>query len=679
MEPASVVAAGDAAAPLTLATLPSDLQWLVLSHSSLVDLPALNRVCSSFHWVLCELLHPPRIDRPLSSSPRSSCVSLLSSPLPPLASHFHHARPLLTFLAATEPSYWRLLTSRDVRLATCERYVSPPPLIRRLLRRFTSLRISFRRKQSRATERLRLVDTALQLAVVLPASVTMLIARSVVLSGSADWPPPPLAVLWPSVGSLLRCGRTAAVLLAYVAALTACDAQLAVRQRANADMAIQPADSHQRQEAEEEERSSDDDSDMDQAEVEEEEEEEGEEAEEDGDVVRDTRAQLDGDGVPRRGLVVVGHRVRVDGDIAFQRRMLQSAEALMRARQRRRHRIHLAAAAAAIVDPAAPPSVSTLWCSTAALAVARARSTLKREDGSSLFVRLLSATLSAVRHELLYRHVLVAAVYASLAVLSSLLRRLALLDGIRLLVDGLIPVIPLLVIAHSVLNEMDAAPAALARLLEQLHHPRLIVALRLTGLLATLAANTALYRPLLIVFDRLLMPAMEALTLRSLQLPRLSTSGGRGSVGWVSPFAIDSHSLTAALPAFLPSDRSSPASVPSSPSTTTPSVIRLFALSLFVSQLLSSDDSRCLDASRCMSGGVSLSLSLSGAVHRWLLSVALLHIRLSGGAGLQQCGARTCQLYSGHHPQVVDMNRWLRTTATYSHIVLLMCGDTGSP
>ena len=588
-------------AGLTLATLPSELQWLVLSYSSLVDLPALHRACSSFHCILCELLHPPRTERPSSSSPRSSCVSLLSSPLPPLAAAYHHARPLLTFLASDEPSCWRLFTSRDARLKATERYSCPPPLIRRLLRRFPSMRLSFRRKQSRSVERLWLVDNSLQAAALLPAALALLVARSVLPAGSAHRLPLPLLS---SASGVLRSGWTSALLLAYVAALTACDADRAVRQRALADTATRPANAqhtqhHQQQHNEQMWSDNDSDSDED---VEEAEEREEEDEDEGAGHIDQRLAMVAGDQHRRR--------VRVDVDIAFQHRMLQSAEAVMRARERRSQRVERATAAAvAAGDRMAPAFGSATERTTAALAVSEARSTLRREDGSSLLVRLLNATVSAVRSELTYRHVLIVAVYASLAALSSLLRRFVLLDGVRLMVDGLIPAIPLLAIAHSVLNEMDAAPAPLARLLEQLHHPRVIVALRLIGLLATLAANTALYRPALVLYDRILMPAMEALTLRSLQLPRRSTNGNVRSLDWVSPFAIGSAAV---------------ASYSHSPLSFT----RLFALSLFVSQLLSSDDSRCLDATRLTAG---VSFFGSGALHRWLLSVALLHIRLSGG------------------------------------------------
>ena len=604
-----------------IASLPSELQWLVLSYSSLVDLPALHRVCSSFRCVLCELLHPPRIviERSPSSSPRSSSVSLLSSPLPPLTAHFHHARPLLAFLSFDEPSLWRLLTVRAARQKAVERYVSPPPLIRRLLRRFPSLLPSFRRKHSRLAERLRLVDSVLQLAAVVPAVVAMSAGRSWLARG-ARWAALPVSTVT-GAGGLVRCSGTAGLLLAYVAALTACDTQLAVQQRASAEASMQLASRHleQEQQAETEaeaERWRDADGSDSDEDVEEAEDEEMEAVEQE-------------DEQP-------GRAVRVDGDVAVQRLMLRSAEAALRARARHRRRVEPATVAAA-ADPNAPPSASTAaWRPTAAAAMAHARSMLKREDGSSLLVRLLAATLSAARSELVYRHVLIAAVYASLAAVSSLFRRFALLNAIRLLADGLIPLIPLLAIAHSLLSEMEATPALLTRLVEQLHHPRVIVAVRLIGLLTTLAANGALYQPsMLRLFDRLLLPAMDLLTLRCLRLPYRSAQASLGSVQWLSPFAIDSPppSLPLPLPHCLqPSHLRSTAGTASSS-------LRLLALSLFVSQLLCTDDSRCLEASSrvrpsaaaAATAAADVPFSASAAVHRWLLSVALLHCRLSGG------------------------------------------------
>ena len=608
MRPGSAMcAASTGHVSLMIASLPSELQWLVLSYTSLVDLPALNRVCSSFRSVLCELLHPPRFERFSSSSPRSSVVSLLHSPMPPLAAHFHLARPLLAFLAAKEPSYWRLLTVRATRSsATARCQLAPPPLLRRLLRRFPDLAVARRRKQSRAAERLRLVDHLLHLAALLPASLLLLLPRLALPTqriGAISWPPLQVLPLLPvatTTGVLRHCAYTAALLLAYVSALAACDAHLAVRQRAamDADSPISDSPTQQRfgsaqleaDEWEEQQEGgwSDSDSDSDIGET-------------------ATVAEREAVEAARRGEVAAARRRgRVDDDVAFQRRMLRSIEAMTRAREARvadasRQHRRLSNASAQHRSTAAAVTDGTKLAST------RARSSLLREDGSSLLLRVLNAALSAVRHELLYRHLLVAAVHASLLSASALLRRFVLLDGIRLLVDGFIPVIPLLAIAHSVLSSAQAAPEALSRLMEQLHHPRIIVALRLVGLTATMAANDRLYRPLLLVFDRLALPLLEALTSRSMRAPSWPTVGSG---------AVRSTSLQASPVALVPSDHC------------LPSTLRLLALSLLVSQLLSPDDSGCLDATRRLSG---LSCSASAVAHRWLLSTALLHIRVTGG------------------------------------------------
>ena len=586
-------------------------------------------------------------------------MSLLpSSLLPPVTSHFHHARPLLSFMSSDAPSLWQLLASRSARLKAAERSVSPPPLVRRLLRRFPALLPSFQRKQSRLAERVRLADTMLQSLAVLPVA---LLVAPLAHSGLPSLTLPSLPLLSPAAaaaargaGGGFRFSCAVSLLVAYVAALTACDTQLAVRQRATDEAANGPRTASAQANpgaAEEQEEDSDSsgsgsDSDSDSGDGTEEEEDE-EEEQEDGDGATVDEAagheagQLGGHGGQQWRLRVPQRQRRraVDADIALQRRMLRSAEAAMRAQ------------AATNDAPAAPRSDNAaLRRSTAASALAHARSALKREDGSSLLVRLLSAALSAVRSELLYRHVMIAAVYASLAALSALLRRVTLLEGVRLLVDGLIPFIPLLAIAHSVLNEMDATPAALSRLMEQLHHPRVIVLLRLIGLAATLAVNGALHRPsLLTLYDRVLMPLMDALTLRCLRLPAWSTTGSPlSSATWTAPFAILSSLPTP--PPRLPQPSAGPMLSRTSAQHSQTSFLRLVALSLFVSHLLSSDDSRCLDASRrtqqqqlqqqrprddvgfgTVSSSSGVSLSVSAALHRWLLSLALLRIRLTGG------------------------------------------------
>ena len=56
--------------------------------------------------------------------------------------------------------------------------------------------------------------------------------------------------------------------------------------------------------------------------------------------------------------------------------------------------------------------------------------------------------------------------------------------------------------------------------------------------------------------------------------------------------------------------------------------MRACALSLFVSQMASVDDTRCLEAATRVQ---SARMSAFVALHRWLLSIALLHIRLRGG------------------------------------------------
>ena len=553
----------------TLTSLPSELLWLVLSYSSLVDLPALNRACCSLRCALCELLHPPRVERcsshysPTSSSPRSSCLPLPCSVLPPLTSSFLHARPLLAFLSVDDPTLLQLLISRQRRTEAAQRFASPPPLVRRLLRRFPALMPSFRRKQSRLTERRQLADSLLQLTAIAPVIIAVAAARSV-LPAKLRLPalfPLPLPLL--SRDGALRCRTAACLLLCSVAALTTCDAQLAIHQRASAETsALTTARSNTEEGAAIVSRHS---------------EEDGSDGVSDDDSEPEERMMDDHD----------------DDDVAFQRRMLRSAEAVLRRRARRRRRGRVAPGA---VDDHSTAR-SAVWRAPTAIALAHARSSLQREEGSSLRIRLVAAIVSAVRSELLYRHLLIEAVFASLSALLLLCRRVALLDGLRLLVDGLVPAIPLLAVAHSVLTGLDLAPASLARVVERLRHPRVIVTMRLVGFAATLAANGAFYRPLLLLLDRLALPLMDSLTPAPWRPHGPLTDGStRPPLGQLS-------------------------------------VLRLFALALFVSQLTSFADRRCVEicARRLSRNSVAGDVDLSGAVQRCCLSVGLLRVRLSGG------------------------------------------------
>ena len=139
------------------------------------------------------------------------------------------------------------------------------------------------------------------------------------------------------------------------------------------------------------------------------------------------------------------------------------------------------------------------------------------------------------------------------------LRYFLLLDALRLVVEGVIPLIPLLAIARSLLLEPHAAPTMFSLFVDGLNRPSVIVGLRSLGLGVTLATNGGRWKAAVKrLCDCALLPVMEALTLRMIRIRRRGAAEGDGEEHWISPFVISSQDEPLLLPATSSEDAAEP-------------------------------------------------------------------------------------------------------------------------
>ena len=212
-----------------------------------------------------------------------------------------------------------------------------------------------------------------------------------------------------------------------------------------------------------------------------------------------------------------------DEDLRFQRRLLRRGEAILRAR----------ALPLPPSSPPAPPLTDAEWLSlTSAI-----KATLSREQGAPLPLLLLTDLLSALRCELWSRALLPPLLFLLFLCWTFSLRYFLLLDALRLIIEGLIPLIPLLAITRSLLypphtHHPPHPPSPFSLLVDSLNRPSVIVGLRSLGLGITLAINGGHWKAVMKrLCDRLLLPLMDIGTGRMIRVRR---GGGE----WVSPFVI---------------------------------------------------------------------------------------------------------------------------------------------
>ena len=502
--------------PPSLSSLPIDLLWQILSFSSLSDLPHLSRVSSSLRLLMIELQsHPPP-----PSSPHSPSLPF-SQPFTSLFSDYQHAKPLLHFLSTPHP-FTSLLTSRGARRRVLASFSHPSARLRGVLHRFECLRVLFRRKQSRVEEQSRLVDLLVALGSLLPWSLALLVVRAAV----------------PSLVALPMKGRrrvNVAVLtrywwlLLYAAGLTWTDVQYEVVQRLNerVQRGRRPA------------AVADDSDDEPSAEAENDGEGEDDEDEDGGrepHVHRHPRLEVDDanadaaeeriedqDDVPLN-----------DADLALQRRLLRRGEALLLARDRLQ--------AAILHRPPSPPPLPALSDSDWLSLTSDIKATMKREQGAPLPLLLLTDLLSSVLTELYYRYLLIFSLFFLFLFWTFSLRYFFLLDGLRLVVEGLIPLIPLLAITRSLLFDPQATPTMFSVFVDSLNRPSVIVGLRSVGLGVTLAMNGGKWKGFMKrLCDGVLLPVMDVMMMRLIRVRRPGLTRMDDVDEWTSPFSIQGH------------------------------------------------------------------------------------------------------------------------------------------
>ena len=494
--------------PPSFSSLPLDVQWQVLSFTSLPDLPHLTLLSSTIHSLLTELKSNP----PPPSSPHSPSLPHFTSPFPSLFSDYQHAKPLLTFLSQPHP--FSSLLPPHPRHSVLSSFTSPPAHLRPLLLRFPPLHVLLRRKAARLREQSRLIDLTLSLLSLLPLTLPL----TTLLPPLSPFPlTPPLSSPFPHLPTLTHHYW----LLLYAVTLTWTDVQWELIQRLNAH--LHRARAAARGDAARQAGAAAADDGGVEAEWAEDEEEGGDGVEGEG----------EGEGEEGEEEHIEAEDDFRDEDLRFQRRLLRRGEALLLARAR----AHPPPPPTPPSPPPHPPLTDAEYLSL----TSTLKATLAREQGAPLPLLLLTDLLSAVRSELWSRHLLPPLLFLLFLCWTFSLRYFLLLDALRLIIEGMIPLIPLLAITRSILyphpphpphpppHPPPPPPSPFSLLVDSLNRPSVIVGLRSLGLGITLAINGGHWKEVLKrLCDRLLLPLMDVGMGRMVRVRR----GGE----WVSPF-----------------------------------------------------------------------------------------------------------------------------------------------